>query len=106
MKEPILSREEVQEIQRKCDITFFVPDDSETWPGTYINLQQLRDYTARVESALLEKLCGEPAAWITWQSKDGKQKLEYGCIATNPEYCKAHDEWLWAPLYALNRSQS
>ncbi|CAG9225667.1 hypothetical protein [Burkholderia vietnamiensis] len=65
MKEPILSRAEVQEIQRKCDITFFVPDDSETWPGTYINLQQLRDYTARIESALLEKLCGEPRAEVT-----------------------------------------
>ncbi|KVT86314.1 hypothetical protein WT25_11210 [Burkholderia territorii] len=62
MSEPILSREEMQEIERKCDITFFVPDDSETWPGTYINLQQLRDYAAALESALLDKLRGEPAA--------------------------------------------
>ncbi|MBR7905928.1 hypothetical protein [Burkholderia cenocepacia] len=92
MKEPILSREEVDRISLAC-IENTIGFDHEKFA---------RD----IESALLEKLCGEPAAWITWQSKDGKQKLEYGCIATNPEYCKAHDEWIWTPLYTLKDRQS
>lgn len=104
MKEPILSREEVQEIQRKGDITFFVPDDSETWPGTYINLQQLRDYTARIESALLEKLCGEPVAWRAqnlsgsggaWAYRDADDRFE-----------DQHGQPVGEPLYAINRSEA
>ncbi|MBP0714865.1 hypothetical protein ABXK61_16290 [Burkholderia sola] len=73
MSDPILSREEVQEIERKCDITFFVPDDSETFPGTYINLRQLRDYAARIEAAVLEKVCGEPVGWRHVMHMEGGQ---------------------------------
>lgn len=102
MTEPILSREEVQEIQRKCDITFFVPDDSETWPGTYINLQQLRDYTARIESAILEKLCGEPVAW-QWRKTNTPWSLD---LTFNSEVFATMDGTEVRPLYALNRSKA
>ena len=99
MKEPILSREEAFKLARCFEGTENVDNIPAVVALTPIELEQF-------VSAVLEKLCGEPAAWITWQSKDGKQKLEYGCIATNPEYCKAHDEWIWTPLYTLKDRQS
>ncbi|MBR8362131.1 hypothetical protein KDW55_02210 [Burkholderia sp. AU19243] len=102
MKEPILSREEVQEIQRKCDITFFVPDDSETWPGTYINLQQLRDYTARIEAAILEKLCGEPVAFVCSSDDDFAPIVRSKSAAQ--KLSDEHGDGKIVPLYALNRS--
>jgi hypothetical protein len=43
---------------------------------------------------------GEPVAWVTHGTKDGKQKLEFGATSLNPEYCKAHSQWVWEPLYA------
>lgn len=41
----------------------------------------------------------QPVAWITRQTKDGKQRLEFGHVATNIEYCNVHHEWEWQPLY-------
>ncbi|MBR8141175.1 hypothetical protein KDW46_02220 [Burkholderia vietnamiensis] len=103
MNEPILTREEVQEIERKCDITFFVPDDSETFLGTYINLRQLRDYAARIEAAVLEKVCGEPVAWRApnfsgsggqWAYRDADDRFETVLGEPTGE-----------PLFALTRSK-
>lgn len=97
MKDPILSREEVQEIERKCDITFFVPDDSETWPGTYINLHQLRDYTARIEAAVLERVCGEPVGQAgTMPGTDGFTMAAF----------RADDVPVGTKLYTLKDRQS
>ncbi|MBR8423863.1 hypothetical protein [Burkholderia cenocepacia] len=105
MKEPILSREEVETLAHRICMKY-VHSDNEYMRQYTFGMLTLEQFAQAYEAALLEKLCGEPAAWITWQSKDGKQKLEYGCIATNPEYCKAHDEWLWTPLYTLKDRQS
>jgi hypothetical protein len=41
----------------------------------------------------------EPVAWITFESIDGKQKLELGTVASNPEYTKVYKGWKWLPLY-------
>lgn len=44
-------------------------------------------------------MADQPVAWITRQTKDGKQRLEFGHVASNIEYCKVHHEWEWQPLY-------
>lgn len=100
MTQPILSREEIQEIERKCDITFFVPDDSETWPGTYINVQQLRDYTARIEAAVLERVCGEPIPYgYEFLDLAGENHFARGSL---PAYAQSEI----VPLYTLKDRQS
>lgn len=95
MNESILTREEVQEIDRKCDITFFVPDDSETFPGTYVNLRQLRDYAARIEAAVLGKVFGEPIYQISdWPG--------IWTDVTKQEFDQTHHARI---VYALTRSK-
>ncbi|CAJ0701799.1 hypothetical protein LMG19089_02929 [Ralstonia edaphis] len=34
-------------------------------------------------------------AWITTETKDGKQKLERPFYATNPRYIEVHNQWKW-----------
>lgn len=43
---------------------------------------------------------GEPHAWLTLGTLDGKRRLSMGEVTTNPEYKKMHKEWDWTPLYA------
>lgn len=56
MKEPILSREQVLKIVRK---TLKENNDRDK-----LSSESFVKLAAALESALLEKLCGEPVAWI------------------------------------------
>lgn len=40
----------------------------------------------------------QPIAWIAFERKDGTEKLEHGCTASNPTYVLRHKEWNWLPL--------
>ena len=42
-------------------------------------------------------LTDQPQAWITYVRKDG-QGRHSGTITTNPEYVKAHKDWVWLPV--------
>lgn len=44
---------------------------------------------------------GEPVAWITFRTKDGRETLKEGCVATNRAYTEAHSQWVWEPLGRL-----
>ncbi|UJH75013.1 hypothetical protein L0U95_24050 (plasmid) [Burkholderia cenocepacia] len=80
MKEPILSREEVLELA----VDAFGID--------YDRLDaRFEKYAAALESALLEKLCGEPVAYT---SEDGLRLL-----SSDEEIC------VWAPDSPLRRQR-
>ena len=38
-----------------------------------------------------------PQAWITYRKKNG-QGAHSGTIATNPDYVKAHKDWVWLEI--------
>ena len=37
-------------------------------------------------------------AWMTTETKDGKQKLDRPFFSTNPAYIAVHHEWNWEPV--------
>jgi hypothetical protein len=41
----------------------------------------------------------EPVGWATFGTKDGKQKLDQACLASNPAYIAEHKQWIWQPVY-------
>ncbi|HDR9164659.1 TPA: hypothetical protein QDB28_005090 [Burkholderia vietnamiensis] len=59
MKEPILSREEVEAIAHRICVRYFHSENIHLRQYTFgiTTLEQLVD-------AILEKLCGEPVAWM------------------------------------------
>ncbi|AOI76090.1 hypothetical protein [Burkholderia sp. NRF60-BP8] len=88
MKEPILSREEVKALYSKH---FANPYDLlPLWAEAF---------AAAIESALLEKLCGEPVAYTTQANFEMMKKHNTGVM-----YRDALDGDI--PLYALNRSKA
>lgn len=96
MKEPILSREQVLKIVRK---TLKENNDRDK-----LSADRFVDLAAAIESALLEKLCGEPVAWRApnlsgsegaWAYRDADDRFE-----------DQRGEPVGEPLYALNRSKA
>lgn len=93
MKEPILSREEVDKLADCCFIQ-----------SNQLTPHQWRSFAERLESALLEKLCGEPVAWRApnlsgsggaWAYRDADDRFE-----------DQHGQPVGEPLYALNRRKA
>lgn len=86
------------------------PDDFKAWCSSYFGPDSDETYLAEAVFNLptmaqkfkwrVAPVQGEPVAWITYETKDGKQKLEIGSVSSNPEYCKVHKNWIWIPLYA------
>ncbi|SAJ89176.1 hypothetical protein [Burkholderia multivorans] len=89
MKEPILSREEVIDLMDECDL----PPEYE--PAVV-------DFAERIESAVLDRVCGEPAAWMVLAANTGLP-----CEVTlHKSETEALRQDCVIPLYAINRSKS
>ncbi|MBR8376507.1 hypothetical protein KDW20_12035 [Burkholderia cenocepacia] len=93
MTEPILTRDQILKIVRK---TLKENGDRDKLSAESF----VRLYEA-LEEAWLEKVCGEPRAWVSWKDGDG-----YGFWDTKDEadLASAHD-FEPEPLYALARSK-
>lgn len=57
----------------------------------------MSDISERTEAEAHAVMGATLGAWITYRRKDGKGKHS-GTIATNPDYVKAHKEWLWQKI--------
>lgn len=74
-------------------------------PGGDMPLRQ-QPSRAALEQAIRRAVdWGEPHAWLTTGTIDGKRRLSMGAVTTNPEYKKMHKEWEWTPLYAKRKDQ-
>ncbi|MDR9259375.1 hypothetical protein [Burkholderia multivorans] len=89
--QPILSREEVIDLMYACNL----PLGCES---------AVVDFAERIESAVLERVCGEPVAWRApnlsgsgdaWAYRDADDRFE-----------NQHGEPVGEALYAINRSKS
>lgn len=87
MTNPILSREEIIELMYACNL----PPECEP---------ALIDFAERIESAVREKVCGEPVAWRApnlsgsggaWAYRDADDRFE-----------NQHGEPVGEALYAIN----
>ncbi|CAG9264038.1 conserved hypothetical protein [Burkholderia diffusa] len=92
MKEPILSREELGEMWKRAIEAHGVPHEN---------------FAAALESALLEKLCGEPCAWLVEGSRTFVDRA-YMSESTADQHIadRGSDGSRKVPLYALNRSKA
>ncbi|MDN7744683.1 hypothetical protein QZM78_11565 [Burkholderia multivorans] len=89
MKEPILSREEVIDLMYECDL----PLGCES---------AVVDFAERIESAVLNWVCGETAAWMVLAANTGLP-----CEVTlHKSETEALRQDCVIPLYAINRSKS
>ena len=95
MKEPILSREEVKALYSKHFVNPY--DLLPLWAEAF---------SAALESALLEKLCGEPRAWLVEDGRMFQDKL-FRCEANaDTSIAERNDGARKTALYALNRSKA
>lgn len=99
MKEPILSREEVEALAHRICMKYEHSDYVDMRRYTF-GLLTLEQFAAALESALLEKLCGEPVGFV--EQFDLDQLATETAAAIFPK--KETDADI--PLYALKRSQS
>lgn len=101
MKEPILSREEVEALAHRICMKYAHSDNEYLRQYTF-GMLTLEQFAQAYEAALLEKLCGEPAAYIN--------EVEFNCLKNNaravvsPKGMKDDDETI--PLYVINRTKS
>lgn len=98
MKEPILSREEVRAI--------FMSHGFTIKEGQTDLKQYVYDAAAALESALLEKLCGEPAAWLVEEGRTFRDKVFIGEWQANNSIAERNDGARKTALYAINRSKA
>ncbi|HDR9048803.1 TPA: hypothetical protein QDA94_003035 [Burkholderia vietnamiensis] len=95
MKEPILSREEVKTLYSKH---FANPYDLlPLWAEAF---------AAALESALLEKLCGEPRAWLVEGGRMYRDKAFIDASNADTSIAERNDGARKTALYALNRSKA
>ncbi|VBH35072.1 Uncharacterised protein [Burkholderia pseudomallei] len=83
----ILSREEVERLWHNSNSD-----------GTLCS--QLMSFSAALESAILEKLCGEPVAWKTAKWPDGLTPHKH----VGQRWLEEDGDVI--PLYAINRSKA
>ncbi|MGU7839429.1 hypothetical protein ACV22V_08185 [Burkholderia sp. AW33-5] len=98
MKEPILSREEVEALLSGC-VT--CTEDM----NACVNL----DWMQAFATAVVEKLCGEPVAWqVVWPGKAATETWHSVFVNERDALHSAeqHDGAVVTPLYALNRSKA
>lgn len=93
MKEPILSREQVLKIVRK---TLKENNDRDK-----LSSDRFVALAAALESALLEKLCGEPVAW-----RDPSNNMPSQSVTFDAKHAAQWPHIYREPLYALNRSKA
>ena len=94
MKEPILSREEVLKIVRK---TLKENNDRDK-----LSSARFVDLATAIEAAILDRVCGEPAAWMVLAANTGLP-----CEVTlHKSETEALRQDCVIPLYAINRSKS
>lgn len=93
LKQPILSREEVLKIVRKTL--------KENGDQDKLSSDRFIALAAALESALLEKLCGEPVAWRDPKNTDPGQSVTF-----DAERAAKRAHIYREPLYALTRSKA
>ncbi|WP_249194990.1 hypothetical protein [Burkholderia vietnamiensis] len=103
MKEPILSREEVEALAHRICARYIHSENIHLRQYTF-GITTLEQFAQAYEAALLEKLCGEPVAWRApnlsglggaWAYRDADDRFE-----------DQHGQPVGEPLYALNRSKA
>lgn len=87
MSDPILSREKVDKLADCC----FVHSNQ-------LTPHQWRSFAARIEAALLEKVCGDPIYQIAFSDEDGWCDTHKKCYDEHPEHMRRI-------VYALTRSK-
>lgn len=70
MKEPILSREEVEALAHRICARYIHSENIHLRQYTF-GITTLEQFAQAYEAALLEKLCGEPVAWMILAANTG-----------------------------------
>jgi hypothetical protein len=98
VSEPILSREQILKIVRK---TLKENNDRDK-----LSSESFVKLCAAFEAAVLEKVCGEPRAWLVEDGRMFQDKL-FRCEANaDTSIAERNDGARKTALYAINRSQS
>ena len=92
----VLTDERIDEIARK--------EGDEDKYGFIFNKDgrfSVNSFARAIEAEVLAHagVTAEPVGWVTFGTKDGKQKLDQACLASNPYYIVAHSQWIWQPVY-------
>ncbi|HDR8938772.1 TPA: hypothetical protein QDA76_002252 [Burkholderia vietnamiensis] len=100
MKEPILSREEVEALAHRICARYIHSENIHLRHYTF-GITTLEQFAQAYEAALLEKLCGEP---VKWQARiPGGEWFDIGAALV--ERIREEGSEVRA-LYALNRSKA
>ncbi|KWA35759.1 hypothetical protein WT41_01540 [Burkholderia territorii] len=95
MSEPILSREEVEDIFASAGVDFYSSGQVEG------DAEDFYKGVAALESALLEKLRGEPVAWLVEEGRTFRDKVFIGELQANNSIAERNDGARKTPLYTL-----
>lgn len=98
MKEPILSREEVEALAHRICARYIHSENIHLCQYTF-GITTLEQFAQAYEAALLEKLCGEPIYQIAFSDEDGWCDTHKKCYDDHPEHTRRI-------VYALNRSKA
>ncbi|ABO54160.1 hypothetical protein LA345_25730 [Burkholderia vietnamiensis] len=101
MKEPILSREEVEALAHRICVRYFHSENIHLRQYTF-GITTLEQFAQAYEAALLEKLCGEPVAWMVLECVH----LKPCSVTLDREDIEGHRPEHVVSLYALNRSKA
>ncbi|MEB2554091.1 hypothetical protein [Burkholderia cenocepacia] len=104
MKEPILSREEVKALAHRICMKYEHSNYVDMRKYTF-GILTLEQFAAALESALLEKLCGEPIYQARQLSDevgrwDDVYEATHSACASQPQFYETRI------VYALNRSKA
>ncbi|CAR54886.1 hypothetical protein [Burkholderia cenocepacia] len=101
MKDPILSREEVEALAHRICSRYIHSEDIYLRQYTF-RLLTLEQLAGAFEAAVLERVCGEPVVW-QWRRGDEPWSLERTFYT---EVFATTDDSEVRPLYAINRSKA
>lgn len=105
MKEPILSREEVEALAHRICMKYAHSDNEYLRQYTF-GMLTLEQFAQAYEAALLEKLCGEPRAWLVEGGRMYRDKAFIDASNADTSIAERNDGARKTALYALNRSKA
>lgn len=100
MKEPILSREEVEALAHRICARYIHSENIHLCQYTF-GITTLERFAQAYEAALLEKLCGEPRAWLVEGGRMYRDKAFIDASNADTSIAERNDGARKTALYAL-----
>ncbi|HEP6426946.1 TPA: hypothetical protein VDB83_001217 [Burkholderia cenocepacia] len=105
MSDPILSREEVEALAHRICMKYVHSENACHRQYTF-GMLTLEQFAAAIEAAVLEKVCGEPRAWLVEGGRMFQDKPFLREANADTSIAVRNDGARKTALYAINRSQS